>query len=91
MVIFGFCLYAIKLIWKFGNDLNTRLISGNSNFQLSTATHEIGHALGLDDICSGMSIMNGNRDRSNIKTTQPDDVDAAEANYHKHWLYARKL
>lgn len=69
---------------KFKISLNTRRLDGNSNYQLSTSTHEIGHALGLNDLTSGTAIMNNNRNRNTITTPQSDDVNGANANYHRY-------
>lgn len=47
----------------------------------STAGHELGHLLGLDDIYSGTAIMNVNRSRTSIYTPQTDDVNGVNAGY----------
>ena len=55
-------------------------ISGN-NVARSTANHELGHLLGLDDISYGTAIMNSNRNRSSIYLPQTDDVNGVIAAY----------
>lgn len=54
---------------------------GNSNVARSTANHEFGHVLGLDDLTSGTAIMNVNRNRGNIYIPQADDVNGVLAIY----------
>ena len=49
-----------------------------TNVAKSTAVHEIGHSLGLDDLTSGTSIMNGNRNRQTIHI--PQSIDKSRVN-----------
>lgn len=51
----------------------------------STAGHELGHVLGLDDLSSGAALMNTNRTRSSIYTPFSDDRDGVDDHYdHSH-------
>lgn len=62
------------------NASNTTLAT-NSTVARSTANHEFGHALGLDDLSSGTSIMNSNRDRTQIFIPRYDDQLGVQAIY----------
>lgn len=55
-------------------------ISG-SNVARSTANHEFGHVLGIDDLTSGTAIMNTSRNRSSIYVPQQDDKDGITSIY----------
>lgn len=52
-----------------------------SNVARSTANHEFGHIAGLEDLTSGVAVMNVNRNRENIYTPQPDDKNGIVAIY----------
>lgn len=52
-----------------------------TNVAKSTAVHEIGHSLGLNDVTSGTSIMNGNRNRKTIHTPQSIDKTRVKSLY----------
>lgn len=45
--------------------------------------HEFGHSFGLDDITSGIAIMNINRNRSSIYTAQQDDINGVKASWNR--------
>jgi len=45
------------------------------NVARSVANHEFGHVLGINDLFSGQSIMNVNRDRTAIFVPQRDDIN----------------
>ena len=53
----------------------------NATVRQSTACHEIGHLLGLDDLTSGTAIMNVNRTRTAIYTPKQDDKNGVSAVY----------
>ena len=60
--------------------------SGNSsisqtNVARSTANHEFGHVLGLDDLTSGTAIMNVNRNRKTVYVPKTDDKNGITAIY----------
>lgn len=63
--------------------LNTNASSSLSqtNWGRSTACHELGHALGLDDLSSGSSLMSHSRNRSNIYYPQTDDLNGIKVIY----------
>lgn len=61
------------------NALNQNIT--NSNVARSTANHEFGHALGLDDLDSGRAIMNHNRDRTTLYAPQVDDKNGVKYVY----------
>lgn len=70
-----------KKVTKFSGDLN----AGNSNISKpnvakSTAVHELGHAIGIGHN-SGNSIMNSNRDRTQMHVPQIDDKNGVRAIY----------
>ena len=52
-----------------------------SNIAKSTATHELEHSWGLDDLYLGTTIMNGNRNRSSIYTPQSVDIRRVKSLY----------
>ncbi|MDE7218292.1 MAG: matrixin family metalloprotease [Oscillospiraceae bacterium] len=52
-----------------------------SNVARSTANHEFGHLLGINDLSSGTAIMNTNRERSTIYIPQTDDINGVAAVY----------
>ncbi len=59
---------------------------GNSNITQtnvarSTANHEYGHVLGIDDLTSGTAIMNVNRNRKTIYVPKADDKNGITAIY----------
>lgn len=47
----------------------------------SVACHELGHAIGLDDLSSGQVIMSNARNRELVTTPQSDDVKGAQASW----------
>ncbi len=53
----------------------------STNVARSTATHELGHSWGLDDLTSGTSIMNGNRNRGSLYTPQSIDISRVKSLY----------
>lgn len=52
-----------------------------SNERRSTCAHELGHAMGLDDITSGTAIMNIYRNRSLIYRPKNDDANGVNASW----------
>ena len=52
-----------------------------SNVARSTANHEFGHVLGLDDLTSGTAIMNVNRNRGSVYVPQTDDKNGIASIY----------
>ncbi len=54
-------------------NVGNKNLTGNSTVAKSTGVHELAHAIGLDDLTSGTTIMNGNRDRTRIHTLQSID------------------
>lgn len=62
------------------NTANSNLM-GSTTIARSTACHELGHVVGLDDLQSGTALMNQNRNRSVIYTPQTDDINGKIAIY----------
>lgn len=54
---------------------------GQTNVARSSANHELGHVLGLDELYSGRAIMNLHRDRTSIYLPQTDDLNGIAAIY----------
>lgn len=52
-----------------------------TNVARSSANHELGHVLGLDEMTSGIAIMNLNRNRATIYTPKTDDINGIRAIY----------
>lgn len=52
-----------------------------TNVARSVAGHELGHAMGLDHLETGIAIMNSNRDRTVIYTPKQDDINGINALY----------
>ncbi|MBS3970768.1 MAG: matrixin family metalloprotease [Clostridia bacterium] len=61
----------------------THLDSQSATVRQSVAAHEFGHSFGLDDITSGIAIMNINRNRSSIYTAQQDDINGVKASWNR--------
>ena len=63
--------------------LNTNASSSLSktNWGRSTACHELGHPLGLNDLSSGNALMSHARNRSSIYSPQTDDLNGINAIY----------
>lgn len=73
-----------KEITSYNSYLNTGTPSlSKTNYGRSTAAHELGHAIGLDDLSSGNSLMSHSRDRSLIYTPQSDDLQGVNAIYNE--------
>lgn len=54
---------------------------GQNNVARSTANHEFGHVLGIDDLTSGTAIMNVNRNRGTVYVPKTDDINGITAIY----------
>lgn len=54
---------------------------GKNNVARSTANHEFGHVLGIDDLTSGTAIMNVHRNRETVYVPQADDKNGIAAIY----------
>lgn len=68
-------------ITSFTAMVNAGNFNMTTNVSRSTANHELGHVLGLDDIYSGTAIMNSNRNRSSLYLPQTDDKNGVKAIY----------
>jgi hypothetical protein len=70
-----------KTTW-FRIGMNSDLFpSMSTNARKSTCVHELGHAMGLNDLTSGTAIMNVNRNRDSIYNPQSDDINGVNASW----------
>ena len=74
--------YSNNIVTSFTAKIN----AGNSNIPgtnvaRSTANHEFGHVLGLNDVTSGTAVMNTSRDRTSIYIPKQDDKDGVSDIY----------
>lgn len=62
------------------NSKNINSVATNfDNFVQSTMTHELGHALGINDRSGSTYIMGSSRDRNSLTTPQTDDINGVNA------------
>lgn len=84
---FGSCVCVGTPMDGYFTSISARINIGNSNVsnkyytRLSSATHELGHALGLGEENQRVAVMNQTRNREVIYNPQSDDIDGVNSRY----------